>query len=722
MKLFRGKKGAEEGMLQAEVRAEKKRKASKSKGVKKEKKDTKKIQKVRFGIGAKLIAVCLVPVLFIVILGVISYQKASTAIISSYETSSVNTITKASEYYTLYFQTAEQTSLTIYNNDTLTKYYSGYYKVIPTDEAAAYNTIKKDVALKQRSDSSISGIHIVSGYGSSYSTGGILGNGKFDEIASTEEGKAIIAGAGTPVWLGNHPQMDSYVGTSSANYGMSVSRSMKAANMKDVAIITLDLDKSLLQAPIASMDLPEGSYCAIISRDGREITDASLEGVSTFYDKEFYKSSVAGTDATGHQYVTVDGEEYLYLFSKLGQTGNMICCLIPESAIIAQASEIRNFTVAIVAIASILAILLSISMAMGIGKAINHLNRIAKQASDGDLSISLRTRRKDEFGLLYGHLSDMFVGMKGLIGKVAGVTENVSESAKDVAEGSNVLVKSAGHISEIMGNMEVGINEQAKNAENCMREMDGLSHMISDVVESTTMIQESSDKTIEILQTGIGTIDVLSENVKRSTKVSQSAIDNMVKLSDESKEINSITHTMNEIADQTNLLALNASIEAARAGSAGRGFAVVAEEIRKLAEQSLQASSQISEIILNVQNKMDGTVETVKEAGAIVSSQEQSLNQTVNTFEDIKMQMISLTDNIQKITSEVQNMNTAKDGTMNAIESISAVLEETAASSTEVLEAVGKQENTIASLSQEAGKLEEKAGQLQEAIHIFKVE
>lgn len=706
MKFIMRKKEAVEEMPRGGVRAKKGRKTG----------------KVRFGIGAKLVAVCLVPVCFIVLLGVVSYQKASTAIINSYETSTVNTITKASEYYTLFFQTAEQTSLTIYNNDTLIKYYSGYYKVIPTDEASAYNTIKKDISLKQRSDSSISAIHIVSGYGSSYSTKGVLGNGKFEEVAATEEGQKITSGAGTPIWLGNHSQIDSYLGTSSDNYGMSVSRSMKAANMKDVAIITLDLDKKLLQAPIASMDLPEGSYCAIVSQDGREITDASLEGESTFTDKEFYQNSVNGSEETGHQYVTIHGDKFLYLFSKLGQTGNSICCIIPESAIVAQASEIKNFTVAIVVIASILAIFLSILMAMGIGKVIKHVNLITKQASDGDLSMEIQSRRKDEFGLLYGHLSDMFNGMKGLIGKVARITGKVSESAKDVAEGSTKLVKSAKYISETIATMEVGINDQAKSAESCMREMDDLSNRIVHVVESTNMIQESSDKTIEILQTGMRTIDSLSDNVKNSTKVSQSAIDNMVKLSDESREINSITHTMNEIADQTNLLALNASIEAARAGEAGRGFAVVADEIRKLAEQSLQASNQISEIILNVQKKMDGTVETVKEAGAIVASQEESLNQTISTFEDIKLQMVYLTDHIEEITNDVQNMNVAKEGTMAAIEGISAVLEETAASSTEVLEAVGNQETTIAALSREAGKLEEKAVQLQEAIHVFKVE
>lgn len=693
-----------------------------SKRSKREKVTKNKGKKLRFGIGAKLILVCLVPVLFIVLLGIFSYQKASSAIINSYETSSFNTITKASEYYSLYFQTAEQTSLTVYNHDTLVKYYSGYYKLIPSDEAAAYNTIKKDVALKQRSDSSISGIHIISDYGSSYSTGGVIGNGKFADLVDTNEGKEIIAEDGTPVWLGNHPEMDNLIGTSTDGYGISISRALKAANMKTVAIITLDLDKELLQAPIASMNLPKGSYCAIISPDGREITDASLEGTLSFTDKDFYQEMLTGSETTGYKYVKIDGKAYLYLYSKLGETGNSICCLIPESTIVAQANEIRNFTFVIVLLASIIAVGLSIIMAMGIGKVIKHINSVAKQASEGDLSMTIKSKRSDEFGLLYGHMSDMFKGMRGLIGEVTGVTGTVSSSAQDLFKGSSELVESAKYISSTIANMEVGINDQAKSAESCMKQMDDLSREIGNVVASATLMQESSEKTIEILQTGMETMGGLSDNVKNSTSVSQTAIEDMIQLSEESKQINSITKTINEIADQTNLLALNASIEAARAGEAGRGFAVVAEEIRKLAEESLNASNQINVIIKNVQNKMDGTVETVKEAGAIVASQEDSLNITVKAFEEIKEQMVSLKNNIEKITSDVQSMNGAKEETMSAIESISAVLEETAASSTEVLDAVDKQENTIDTLSKEAGKLDEKAAQLQSAIHKFKVE
>ena len=252
-----------------------------------------------------------------------------------------------------------------------------------------------------------------------------------------------------------------------------------------------------------------------------------------------------------------------------------------------------------------------------------------------------------------------------------------------------------------------------------MKKMDELSTLINNVVERTGQINELAEKTKVILLQNSTTMHSLAQNVKSSTGISKTAMEEMADLSLQSREINSITETMNEIADQTNLLALNASIEAARAGEAGRGFAVVAEEIRKLAVGSMNASAQITKIIGNIQIKMDDTANIVKQSGEMISSQEDALNQTINSFADVTMQMDHLKDTITKIVQEAEGMNEAKEATMGAIESISAVLEETAASSTEVLTAVGRQEKTIEMLSGEAGQLEEKATQLKDAIKIL---
>nr|WP_278007111.1 methyl-accepting chemotaxis protein [Thermanaerovibrio acidaminovorans] len=85
------------------------------------------------------------------------------------------------------------------------------------------------------------------------------------------------------------------------------------------------------------------------------------------------------------------------------------------------------------------------------------------------------------------------------------------------------------------------------------------------------------------------------------------------------EEITSFVDTISRIADQTNLLALNAAIEAARAGEAGKGFAVVAEEVRKLAEESNQASRSIGNLIGSLRDKVDQAVGSIESAGRVLS-------------------------------------------------------------------------------------------------------
>ena len=691
---------------------------------KKESKRTGMIQtekRIRFGIGGKIMFVSLIPVLFIVLLGVFSYQKASNAIVGNYEVSTFNTITKVSEYYDLYFKNAEQISLDLYVDNNITKYYSAYYQNDPTEEVTTLNEIKQEILIKQRSDASITGIHILSNYGNSYSTFNSIENNQFQTLVESNEGKLIASAGGQAVWLGAHQTLDAVTQMTQEDYGISVSRTMKGSSMKDAALITIDMAASFLSSPIESMNLPEGSYCALVTQDGREITSDIMQGQVQIGNQEFYKTVLDSEEISSYRYVEMDHKKYLYLFAKIGNTKNVVCCIIPQSAILEQANDIRTFTFVIVFLASIVAIGLSTFMAIGIKKVMHELNLIAKKAAEGDLTQLIKQKRKDEFGVLNKHLSGMFGGMKELIGKVSDVTESVSLSSKDVAESSISLVDNAKQISQTVGNIELGINEQAGNAENCMKKMDELSTLINNVVERTGQINELAEKTKVILLQNSTTMHSLAQNVKSSTGISKTAMEEMADLSLQSREINSITETMNEIADQTNLLALNASIEAARAGEAGRGFAVVAEEIRKLAVGSMNASAQITKIIGNIQIKMDDTANIVKQSGEMISSQEDALNQTINSFADVTMQMDHLKDTITKIVQEAEGMNEAKEATMGAIESISAVLEETAASSTEVLTAVGRQEKTIEMLSGEAGQLEEKATQLKDAIKIFKI-
>lgn len=170
------------------------------------------------------------------------------------------------------------------------------------------------------------------------------------------------------------------------------------------------------------------------------------------------------------------------------------------------------------------------------------------------------------------------------------------------------------------------------------------------------------------------------------------------------------------------MLSLNASIEAARAGEAGKGIAVVAVEIRKLAVQSVDAAKKIQNIVLEIQTNITHTVNITENAKNIVDSQTEALSKTVEVFNEINQHVTNLASNLNHITDGVKNIENAKKDTLLAVESISAISEESAAATEEVAATALNQIDVVAKLNLSAIELENDANKLEESIKMFRIE
>ena len=671
----------------------------------------KKINTIKF----KLICGFIIPLILIIILGTVSYRTASKAIISSYEESTESTIIKTADYYNLMLTNLESVSREMISNTEAKNYYSGMYKANVATESSTYNTIKQYYQSLTISNAAIKNIFLMCNYGNPVVTTTIQDESRLyqnfsgsDEAAKIDEQKMF--------WATSRPTLDTLI---KPNYGLTLERQFYANSTKSCGYLILDIDKNMVTQPIMDLDLGEGSVVALIAPDGGEINNAE-DGDTYFTGQDFFEELLANEELIdGYEYV--HGGDRLFIYSKL-ESGFTVCALVPKSIITAQASSILIVTVIVVIIAFIIALGVGGVLALGIDTSIHVIMKKLGEVADGDLTAHVRVRRKDEFAVLADSINNMITKTKEMVENSKKISSQVNDSAEHVTDNTRVILDGTRNITDAINGVEQGIIQQASDSDDCMKQMDVLAEQIHLVAENAQRISQAADSAIKVVGEGLSSIDELKEKAKDTAKVTTEVIAGIESLEAASQKISSIIAAINEIADQTSLLSLNASIEAARAGEAGRGLAVVADEIRKLADQSAQSANQIKVIVDDIEHQTRETVEIAKRAEEIVDSQDASLEQTVVVFNQIEMQVEGLADNLGSIQHGMKDIDSAKNETLNLIQSISAVAEETTAAVEEVTATAERQLEAVEQLNDEAGELSGNAEHLIDTISAFKID
>lgn len=698
-------------------------------------------------IRSKLILCFMIPVLFIVILGGVSYTRASKAIIKTYEQSTIGTIHTTGQYYELMFRNIEEKTLQIASDEAIKSYFSGIYSYDPVAEMNLQKRVANSIFNMGVQDNTAESFTVIANYGQPISTFGKFGTmdrqskEPYKDFLKTEEVSIINNSSSDCVWTGYHQFIDSELAMSNQRYGIAVTRKFYN-NRAIMGYIISDINMSVLKDVMNNLNLPEGSVFALVSPDGREIarsyhsnkeneskdTDRNegsekdeITVESYFINQTFYDETIAGDTLEGHEYVEYNGKKHLYIYKKVGDTGVIVSALIPEAFLISQASPIRTITVLIALIAILVAILTAAFISSDISSAIKKVIDKLSLVANGDLTIQAETNRRDEFKVLSDSINHMISNMKSLIEKTAVIGTTVTTSASEVSKNSEVLMETSKNITMAIDEIQQGIMQQASDSEECLKQSDDLAKNISNVTTSANEIERLSTDAKSSVNQGIITIEDLKSKTKATTEMTKETILSIEELVKESNTIGDILTVINDIAEQTNLLSLNASIEAARAGDAGKGFSVVADEIRKLAEKSLESAKGISKIIDRIRDKTKSTVVIVKNSESLSHTQVEALHNVVQVFDNINTSVEGLVNNLDKISQGVSDMEGSKDNTLRAIESISAIAEETAASSEEVNATANEQLESVSKMNETAKKLGNEALELKLAIERFKI-
>lgn len=690
--------------------------------------DTRKVSilgkflKARNSISFRLISAFMVPVAFIIILGVVSYNVASNGIVERYEDSSLQTITMTGEYLKFGLVTIESTSLQYSNDNSISNYFNNDYADNRAEFQNAFTSIERTISIKKAADDFFGNIYLISDKVKSITTNKLeIQSGVLNSLSTAEDGIDLSYIRMRGLWLGENRILDEYLETTPNDYAIRFIIHMSKAP----GLIVVDVNKQKVNDILATVDYDESGILAFVTPDGKEIisgknsSDNSDEKI--FYGAEFYQSALEAEAKSGAEYVNYKGKSHLFTYAKLGNTGAMVCSLMPNSYITRQARNIGLGTAVISIIAIAAATFTAIVISRGIGKVFNDIITKLKAAAKGDLTVTFETKRKDEFSILVNEIQNTFSNMKELIRHVTAMSADVSESAEHVAKTSELFLKSTKEISSSMNEIEQGVNQQANDAQECLSQMENLSQKIVLVRDNTRDISLVADQAKNSIDEGTKVTENLNKQTESTIEITTDIIKEIELLEEKSISISKIVNVINEIANQTNLLSLNASIEAARAGEYGRGFSVVASEIRKLAEQSQAAVNDIMQTIKSIQEVTKTTVETAKKVEKELMLQGEAVRATTSSFTDINGSVERLMKYLDDITLNVQNIEEARVSTLGAIENISAVLEEVAASTNTVNQTSDDLISSVETLNSAAETLNQNAELLVDRVNKFKI-
>lgn len=337
---------------------------------------------------------------------------------------------------------------------------------------------------------------------------------------------------------------------------------------------------------------------------------------------------------------------------------------------------------------------------------------------DGNLNVRCTDYGTDE-------VADIALGANHMFSTVSALFENMEKTAyqlslsSDSLKNSATVVDNSGQdITSTITELAEGISNQVSNLDSAARLTNNLSLKLNILLDESLDMASLSN---EINKTNKETITAVL-NLKEKTQLNDSATSNIAqavcKLSDRTKNIESILSSITYIANKTNLLSLNSSIEAARAGDAGRGFSVLAVETGNLANASSKAVREIETIIHEIKVDVEKSIEAVKNVRYINNEQADSFNNVNLSFNKISSLIDDINDRIENINVFIQEINTDKEVISDAINQVYDVSEKSSAATQEMTSTIEDQFNKIRELKEESSKLDSLAKELKKAITI----
>ena len=510
-----------------------------------------------------------------------------------------------------------------------------------------------------------------------------------------------------------------YIDEATNEYVITAAKAIKHGS-KITGVIGIDISLDELETMVSEINVNHNGYAFLLDQSGKALVHPTMRG-EDLSDLPFIQKMYQSDDHGGVDYEFENNKRVL-VFDTLNTTDWKVGTVYLDQELRSAANQLRNINLIISSIIIAISIFITYLISTNISRPISKLTKEVEKVANGDFTVIITSKSKDEVGRLSDSLNSMVLNTKKLIEAVKNSSTIIGASYENLSAISEETTASNEEVARAVSEIAYSTTGVAGTCEQTNQRTSELSLLIDSLTKQISNMKQLSSHSREENDNGMQEVEQLRSTAKESSEVIGNVENVIHSLSTKINEIGNIMSAIANISEQTNLLALNASIEAARAGEHGKGFAVVADEVRKLADESNKATEEVRQTLVAIQNEALHAVNEMTAAKLISDEQSKSVTSTEKAFSTISDVTNKMISSIEQISNEINEVNSFKEQVVASIQQIASMVEESAAASEEVSASAQEQITAIQTVAEQAQQLRHSSEELDILIRKFKLE